>query len=116
MDKKKIKETVHGVADKAADACNEKAKAATGWKRWLWGIGAIIAAAVAWFTQGCESVTPAQVHAAHALFHAVTGEAPCLGGPSRRIAEKPEASRPEGGRGAGCMIAHPEPVVVPCKK
>ena len=77
MDKEKIKETVHGVADKAADACNEKAKAATGWKRWLWGIGAIIAAAIAWFTQGCESVTPAQVHAAHALFHAVTGE-PCM--------------------------------------
>ena len=90
MDKSKIKETVHGVADKAADACNEKAKAATGWKRWLWGIGAIIAAAIAWFTQGCESVTPAQVHAAHALFHAVTGEP--------------------------CMIAQPEPVVVPCKK
>lgn len=83
MDKKQIKETVHGAADKAADACNEKAKAATGWKRWLWGIGAIIAAAIAWFTQGCESVTPAQVHA-------VTGEP--------------------------CMIARPEPVVVPCKK
>ena len=89
MDKSKIKETVHGVADKAADACNEKAKAASGWKRWLWGIGAIIAAAIAWFTQGCESVTPQQVAAAHAIYHAVTGE-PC--------------------------VLKPEPVVVPCKK
>ena len=90
MDKTKIKETVHGVAEKAAATANEKAKVASGWKKWLWGIGAIIAAAVAWFTQGCESVTPAQVHAAHVFFHAVTGEP--------------------------CMIAQPEPVVVPCKK
>ena len=90
MDKSKIKETVHGVAKKAADTANEKAKAASGWKKWLWGIGAIIAAAVAWFTQGCESVTPSQVHAAHVFYHAVTGEP--------------------------CMIAQPEPVVIPCKK
>lgn len=76
MDKEKIKETVHGVAEKAAATANEKAKTASGWKKWLWGIGAIIAAAIAWFTQGCESVTPAQVHAAHVFFHAVTGE-PC---------------------------------------
>ena len=90
MDKKQINETVHGVADKAADACYEKAKAASGWKKWLWAIGAVIAGAVAWFTQGCESVPPAQVHAAHVFYHAVTGEP--------------------------CMIAQPEPVVVPCKK
>lgn len=76
MDKEKVKETVHGAAEKAAGACNKKAAEASGWQRWLWAIGAIIAGAVAWFTQGCESVTPAQVHAAHALFHAVTGE-PC---------------------------------------
>ena len=76
MDKTKIKETVHGVAEKAAATANEKAKVASGWKKWLWAIGAIIAGAVAWFTQGCESVTPAQVAAAHAIFHAVTGE-PC---------------------------------------
>lgn len=76
MDKKQIKETVHGFADNAAAAANEKAKTATGWKRWLWAIGAIIAGAVAWFTTGCTSVTPAQVHAVHALYHAVSGE-PC---------------------------------------
>ena len=89
MDKTEVKKTVHGAAEKAAAACNEKAKAATGWQRWLWAIGAIIAGAIAWFTQGCESVTPQQVAAAHAIFHAVTGE-PC--------------------------VLRPEPVVVPCKK
>lgn len=76
MDKTKIKETVHGVAEKAAATANEKAKTASGWKRWLWAAGAIIAAAVAWFTQGCESMTPQQVHAAHVLYHAISGE-PC---------------------------------------
>lgn len=74
MDKKQIKTTVHGFADKAAAAANEKAKTASGWRRWLWAIGAIIAGAVAWFTQGCTSVTPQQVHAAHVFYHAVTGE------------------------------------------
>ena len=90
MDKKQIKETVHGVADKAADACNEKAKTASGWQKWLWAIGAIIAGAVAWFTQGCTSITPEQVHAAHVLYHAISGEP--------------------------CTIAKPAPVVVPEQK
>lgn len=76
MDKKQIKETVHGVAEKAAQKANEQAKASSGWKRWLWAIGAIIAGAVAWFTQGCTSITPEQVAAAHVFYHAVTGE-PC---------------------------------------
>jgi hypothetical protein len=76
MDKQKVKETVHGVAQKAAQAANEKAKASSGWKRWLWAIGAIIAGAIAWFTQGCTYVTPEQVHAAHVLYHAISGE-PC---------------------------------------
>ena len=31
-------------------------------------------------------------------------EAPCLGDPSRRIEEKPEASSPEGGREAGAWL------------
>ena len=90
MDKKKIKETVHGFADKAAATANAKAKTATGWKKWLWAIGAILAAAVAWFTQGCTSVTPQQVHAAHVLYHAISGEP--------------------------CTIAKPCPVVVPEQK
>ena len=90
MDKKQIKETVHGVAEKAAATANEKAKAASGWQKWLWAIGAVIAGAVAWFTQGCESVTPQQVAAAHEFFHAVTGEP--------------------------CVLAQPECEVTPCKK
>lgn len=75
MDKETVKTTVHSVADKAADACNKKAASASGWKKWLWAIGAIIAGAVAWFTQGCESVTPAQVQAlkaAHGAYHFFT--------------------------------------------
>lgn len=90
MDKTKLKETVHGVADKAATACNTKAKAASGWKRWLWALGAIIAAAVAYFTQGCTPANVEQLQAAHALYHAVTGEP--------------------------CTIAKPCPVVVPDQK
>ena len=76
MNKDEIKTFVNSAASKAAATANEKAKTATGWKRWLWAIGAIIAGAVAWFTQGCTSVTPQQVHAAHAFYHAVSGE-PC---------------------------------------
>lgn len=76
MDKKEVKSFVNSAASKAAAAANENAKAASGWKKWLWAIGAIIAAAVAWFTQGCTNVTPQQVHAAHVFYHAVTGE-PC---------------------------------------
>lgn len=76
MDKKEVKSFVNSAASKAAQTANEKAKTSTGWRRWLWAAGAIIAAAVAWFTQGCETVTPQQVHAAHVLYHAISGE-PC---------------------------------------
>lgn len=77
MDKQQIKETVHKFADKAAVNANTKAKEATGWKKWVWGIIAIIAGAIAFFTQqSCTSVTPQQVNAAHALYHAISGE-PC---------------------------------------
>lgn len=84
MDKTQLKSTVHGAAEKAAGACNEKAKAAKGWQRWLWAIGAIIAGAVAWFTQGCTPAHVEQLQAAHVLYHAVTGEP--------------------------CTLAHPEPI------
>ena len=70
----KQKETVNGVASKLATSCNEKAKASSGWKKWLWVVGAILAGAVAWFTQSCESVTPAQIEAVHALYHELSGE------------------------------------------
>lgn len=90
MDKTKIKELLNGAATQAASKANEKAKTASGWKKWLWAIVAIIAGAVAWFTQGCTYVTPEQVHAAHVLYHAISG--------------------------AECTLAKPEPVVVPPQK
>ena len=90
MDKKEVKTFVNSAASKAAETANEKAMTATGWKKWLWAVGAIIAGAVAWFTQGCESVTPQQVHAAHVLYHAISGEP--------------------------CTVAKPCPVVVPEQK
>lgn len=77
MDKQQIKETVHEFADKAAVNANTKAKEATGWKKWVWAIIAIIAGAIAFFTQqSCTSVTPQQVNTAHVLYHAISGE-PC---------------------------------------
>ncbi|MBR4007844.1 hypothetical protein [Fibrobacter sp.] len=81
---------MHGFATQAASKANENAKSASGWKRWLWAIGAIIAGAIAWFTQGCTNVSPQQVHAAHVLYHAISGEP--------------------------CTIAKPSPVVVPTEK
>ena len=76
MNKKEVKSFVNSAASKAAETANENAKTATGWRKWLWAAGAIFAAAVAWFTQSCTNVTPQQVHAAHVLYHAISGE-PC---------------------------------------
>ena len=74
MDKKEVKSFVNSAASKAAATANAKAKASSGWQRWLWAVGAIIAGAIAWFTQGCEAVTPAQLHAAHVVYHLATGK------------------------------------------
>lgn len=76
MDKDKVKTFVNGVASKAAETANAKAKASSGWKKWLWAIGAIIAGAVAWFTQSCTPANVEQVQAAHAIYHVVSGK-PC---------------------------------------
>ena len=53
--KAQIKADLHSGAARVAKTANEKAKAASCWKRWLWAAGAIIAAAVAWFTTGCTA-------------------------------------------------------------
>ncbi|MBR4311453.1 MAG: hypothetical protein IKW19_05955 [Akkermansia sp.] len=53
--KAQIKADLHSGAARVAKTANEKAKAASGWKRWLWAAGAIIAAAVAWFTTACTA-------------------------------------------------------------
>ena len=55
MNEKDTKELLHGWASRTAAHANSKAKEATGWKRWLWALGAIVAGAVAWFTTGCTA-------------------------------------------------------------
>lgn len=49
METEQKKEIVGAVAGKVAAGAADKAKTATGWAKWLWGIGAAIAAAIAWF-------------------------------------------------------------------
>lgn len=73
------KNRLQGVADKAAQKVAAKAKAASGWKKWLWGVLAVVLGAAAYFLSGCGQVTPEQVQAVHGLYHDVTGE-PCIFG------------------------------------
>jgi hypothetical protein len=78
--KTKIKETVGNVADELSDKALAAAKEQTNkfWKLMLYIVGIMLAgiAALAGFT-GCENITPEQVQAAHALYHAASGE-PCV--------------------------------------
>lgn len=53
--KAQVKANLHSGAARVAKSTAERAKTATGWKKWLWAAGAIIAAAVAWFTTGCTA-------------------------------------------------------------
>lgn len=55
MNEKDTKELLHGWASRTAAHANSKAKEATGWKKWLWALGAIVAGAVAFFTTGCTA-------------------------------------------------------------
>lgn len=48
--KNELTNVLHHAAAEGAEKASEKAKASTGWLRWLWGLGAALAAAVAWFT------------------------------------------------------------------
>lgn len=83
--KTKIKQTVGGIADELSDKALAEAKEQTNrfWKLLLYIVGIMLAgiAALAGFT-GCNGVpsvelTPEQVQAAHALYHAASGE-PCV--------------------------------------
>ena len=78
--KKKIQELVGKAADELSDKALAEAKEQTNklWKVLLYCVGVALAgiAALAGFT-GCEHITPEQVHAAHALYHAASGE-PCI--------------------------------------
>lgn len=53
--KARIKADLHSRAARVAKTTVEKAKTATGWKKWLLVAAAIVAAAVAWFTTGCTA-------------------------------------------------------------
>ena len=54
--KKQVKADLHSGAARLAASANQKAAQATGWKKWLYAIAAIIAGAVAFFTAtGCTA-------------------------------------------------------------
>lgn len=78
--KNQLKDSIGKLADQMSDKALAAAKAQTNrlWKVLLYCVGVVMAgiAALAGFT-GCEHITPEQVHAAHALYHAASGE-PCI--------------------------------------
>lgn len=54
--KAQVKADLHSGAAKVAKNANEKAKGATGWRRWVYAALAIIAGAIAFFTAtGCTA-------------------------------------------------------------
>ena len=53
--KAQVKANLHSGAARVAKSTAEKAKTATGWRKWLFVAAAIVAAAVAWFTAGCTA-------------------------------------------------------------
>jgi len=55
-EKKKLTEALHERAENAAKTANSAAKAASGWRRWVYAAVAIIAGAVAFFSAtGCTA-------------------------------------------------------------
>lgn len=64
------KELVHNFATDVAEDAKEKAKAATGWQKWLYVALAIIAGAAAWFTTSCTQLTPEQIQGVKAAVKA----------------------------------------------
>ena len=79
--KAQIKADLHSGAARVAKNANDKAKQATGWKKWLYAIAAIIAGAVAFFTTGCTPVQVKQAAYVHEVYHALTGRDCCLARP-----------------------------------
>lgn len=61
--KSQIKADLHTGAARVASTANAKAKSATGWRRWLYAILAIIAGAVAFFTATACTASYAQTAA-----------------------------------------------------
>lgn len=79
--KNEVKGKVHDAATTGAQKAAAAAKTATGWKKWAWVALAVALAGVAVFTQvQCTGMTPEQaqqIHAAHELYHRVSGR-PCV--------------------------------------
>lgn len=81
--KDKAKDVAKELTQGAAEWLKGEAKSSTGVMRWVYGILFILAAgALTVFFSSCTSVprmelTVEQVHAAHALYHAASGE-PCI--------------------------------------
>lgn len=78
--KNQLKESVGKLADQMSDKALAEARKQTNklWKVLLYCVGVALAgiAALAGFT-GCEHITPEQVNAVHAIYHAASGE-PCI--------------------------------------
>lgn len=70
--KKQVKADLHSGAARLAESANQKAKTATGWKRWLYVLAAILAGAVAWFTTGCTPEAARQAVYIHEVYHVLT--------------------------------------------
>lgn len=69
---------VNAAAVTAARKTAEKAKTASGWRKWLWIVLTAILALLAGLTQvGCKNITTEQIHGAHSIYHAVSDK-PCI--------------------------------------
>lgn len=71
--KNQIKADLHSGAARVAASANKKAAEATGWKKCLYAIAAIIAGAVAFFTTGCTPTQVKQATYVHEVYHVITG-------------------------------------------
>jgi hypothetical protein len=75
--KNAVRDTLHTLAAQGAETAKANAQTSTGWVRWLWILAMAIAGALAWFTTGCERLTPQQMEAAHSILHLVS-HTPCV--------------------------------------
>lgn len=76
--KENARNRVNAAATAAARKTAEKAKTASGWKKWVLIAATALLALLAGLTQvGCKNITPAQIQGAHNAYHAVSGK-PCI--------------------------------------
>lgn len=60
---------------KATQKAAAAAKAATGWRKWVLWLLAVVLGVASFLLSSCKNVTAEQVAGAHRLYHAVTGTA-----------------------------------------